>query len=655
MHIAARPLISLPVLAAMLAMPAMASARAKDQAATLAYDASLMQAAPDQPLPAATPTTAPTSSAPVSMVTAPDAYGTNTYNNPVSYNGEVQDADVATRRAATTRSGGKNATIQAESLDSGGEGDDSFAPGAMLPGQIGAFGARPIAGRRVTIRPYIEAQQVAYDQLSPSGGGGLLTYSVLAAGADVLVNGHATQGSLSVRYERRFGWGRNTNSGNSISGIAVASTRIAEGLRLDYGGYANRYNTSASGAAFTTDSNALDTVSQVYSVYAGPSISTHMGDVGIKGAYHASYTNVDSHLNGSSGSGYNPLNHSTAHDAQLSVGTAPGGLGLPVGVGVNGGYYREDVSNLDQRVSDLHGRAQIIVPVSPALNVMAGVGAEKVQVSSRDALRDASGNAIVGSNGALVTDPTSPRTIAFDTSGLIWDVGAQWRPSSRLSAEAHVGRRYGRLGGYGTLNWKPNSRTVFNVTVYESLTGFGGALATALSGTSTQFAAIRDSITGNLSSCVGSLTGGSCIGGATGSLNSQIYRGRGVTVSLMHDLGRWQVGVGGGWDRHVYIAAPDSVLAEINGRADQYYWVSGYAGGKVSQRSSIQTTLALYKFESGLVANGDMEAVHGMLGYSYYFTHHITANASVALDGMRRDQVDDLWTASGALGVRYSF
>jgi hypothetical protein len=657
-------LTSMVAFAAALAAPCAAMA-AKAKPVALAYDASLLQGGDQsqqvtmQTLPQDPAQPAPK---PATMTNSPDAYGASTGNNAVSYTGEVQDADpsstnIANRsgRAASARGATQSRNIAAEPLDASGEGGDmSPAPAALLPGQLSAFGAQPIAGRPLVIRPYIEAQQVADDQLSPSGGGGLLTYSVLAVGVDALLNGRNTQGSISLRYERRFGWGKESG-GNSVSGVASLSTRLTEGLRLDYGGYANRFQTSAGGATFADYNNSGDSLSQVYSVYAGPSLSTHSGDVAINGAYHAGYTKVDNQLNGASVVGINTLDHSVSQDARLAVGTKPGGLGLPVGIGVEGGWFREDISNLDQRVSDLHARAQVIVPVTPALSLLGGVGAEKVQVSSRNAVVDSSGNPVLGANGELVTDKTSPRYIAFDTSGLIWDVGAQWRPSSRISAEGHVGRRYGRLGGYGFFNWKPGSSTTFNVTAYENITGFGGALANALSGTSTQFTAIRDSITGNLSSCVGSLTGGTCIGGATGSLNSQVYRGRGVTASLMHSLGRWQVGVGGGWDRRVYIAAPETVLAELNGKVDQYYWVAGYAGGKVSARSSIQTTLELYKFESGLVANGDISAVRAVGVYQYYFSHHLTGNASLAVDGMKREQAEDLWTASGALGVRYSF
>lgn len=646
--------LSLMAMAAVLALPGTALAAKAGtpggQAVALAYDASLMQGSADQPTGGQDDPRQPASPG--------DPYGTS---SGVSYNGQARDGDpeadpdapVAARRRGAMSSGGRVSMVAAQTLDDGAA-DTSPAPAPLLPGQLSAFGAQPIAGRKLVVRPYIEAQQVANDQISPSGGGGLLTYSVLAVGGDALINTHSTQGAVSLRYERRFGWGRES-SGNSFSGLANATTRVTDGVHLDYGGYANRFTTTPSGATFANVSNAGDSLSQVYSVYAGPTVNTHAGVLGVTGAYHAGYTKVDNSINGTN-SGGNALDHSVSQDARLAVGTKPGDAGLPVGIGVEGGWFHEDISNLDQKVTDLHGTAQVTVPVSPALNLTGGVGAEKVRVSSHDAVRDANGNPVTDSSGRYITDRNGPRYLAFDTSGLIWDVGVQWRPSARTSAEGHIGRRYGRLGGYGFFTWRPDSGTTFNVTAYENIAGFGGALSQALAGGSTQFTAIRDSITGNLTGCTGNLAGASCLGGATGSLNGQVYRGRGISVNLTHALGHyWSVGLGAGYDRRTYIGAPDTVLAQLNGKVDQYYWVAGYAGGKVSARSSIQTTLELYKFDSGLEANGDVEAVRAVGVYSYYLSHHITANASLAIDGERRQQEDDLWTASGAVGMRYSF
>lgn len=649
-----------------LAAPGLATARGAP-ASAMAYDTGgLLQADADQgAAPAQTPAPAATPTATQGTLTATpsSAYGGDPYNNVVSYNGEPQDkdpssTDITGKQAPQIRGArpAANGGVTMQEVDGAGGGDDTvLAPSALIPGQINTFGTADLHGRPLVIRPYIEAQQVAYAPISPSGD--VLTYSVLAAGVDGLVNGRNTQGAISLRYQRNIGWGRAQDSDN-VSGIANFSTRLTgegkSGLYMDYGGYANRVNTYAGGATFAGVNSQGDYLSQIYSVYAGPRLATQLGDVQVNAAYHAGYTKVD----GSDGAviaGGNLLGHSLSQDARLAAATKPGDLGLPVGLTGEAGYYRQDISNLDQKVEDAHARAGVIVPVTQNLNAIGTLGYEKVQVSSRDAVRDANGNPIVDSHGRYVTDYSSPRIMAFDTSGLIWDVGVQWRPNPRTSGEAHIGRRYGRLGGYGFFNWQPNGRTTFNVVAYENLTGFGGALTTALSSAPTSFTAIRDPISGGLTSCVGSATGGGCVSGGLGSLNGQIYRGRGVTASAMYDFGHWQAGLAGGWERRQYIGAPDTVLAALDGRADQYYWGAASVSGKLSQRSTIQTTLELYRFESGLAAAGDTTGVSATALYNYYFTRHLSGNASAVITGAKTDQSEDIWIASGALGMRYSF
>ena len=93
------------------------------------------------------------------------------------------------------------------------------------------------------------------------------------------------------------------------------------------------------------------------------------------------------------------------------------------------------------------------------LAVVGGAGYEDVEVSSRDAVRDALGNPVVGPDGRFVTDESAPRRIAYQTDGLIWDAGVLWRPSRRTSLEAYVGRRYGSMTYHGSFAYTPDSRT----------------------------------------------------------------------------------------------------------------------------------------------------------------------------------------------------
>jgi len=156
------------------------------------------------------------------------------------------------------------------------------------------------------------------------------------------------------------------------------------------------------------------------------------------------------------------------------MGTHPGEP-LPVGVGVGAGWLREDISNLDQRVDDKNVRGDVTLPVGGNLALVGGVGYEDVKVSHRDAVIDTNtGLPVIGADGQYVTDKSTPRLIAYETSGLIWDAGVIWRPSKRTALEAHIGRRYGSTTYFGSFAYAPSARSSLNVAVYDSVTGFGG-------------------------------------------------------------------------------------------------------------------------------------------------------------------------------------
>ncbi len=598
---------------------------------------------------------------PQGQVNADNPYGVFTYDEDVSYtqNGERAFTRRATATEAASRYYGaaySNADL-ASASDTDAEATALRGKGAMKARRLGVFDQSTVEKRRLSIKPYIEAGQVVQAILTPQSRSDVLTYSVVAAGVDATINGRNNQGTISARYERRFGWNRKVD-GDSVTGIArLSSSIIPDALRLDYGGYANRTAVTTNGAAIGGNATA-DTMTQVYSVFAGPTLATQAGDVAITGHYHAGYTSVGTTTTitapGSSTLA-DTLNHSVVQDAKIAIGTRPGEP-LPVGLGADAGYYQEDVANLDQRVIDKHIRGEIQIPVAEDTSLVGGVGYEQVEVSSRNAVTDPLTGAIIrDSRGRMVTDPNSPRSIAYQTEGLIWDAGVIWRPSHRTNAEIHVGQRYGQVGGYGFLNYRPNEHSGFNLVVYEGITGFGGALTNSLFNLPSQFSAIRDAVTGNMMSCVSASTGGNCLGGALGSVNSTIYRGRGFSFGYGLEHARWRTGFGFGYDRRQYITSQATVLAGINGKIDQYYWASVFAGYTMTPRSTLEGTLTGYRYQSGLTSNGDVNAMRAVALYQHHLSRRVTANASLALDGVMQQAAKDVWSTAGSVGMRYTF
>ena len=516
---------------------------------------------------------------------------------------------------------------------------------------------------RLRITPYIEAQQVVTAELSP--GNEVLTYSTLAAGVDANLTGRNAQAGVAVRYERRFGWGSSRISDSDVvSGVVRGSVGIIpRTLFLEAGATAARLGVENNGS--TTPGLELGNSSaQVYGAYIGPALKTQLGVVNVEGHYRFGYSRVTTPDVLPLAAGQTPIDlydEGTVHNALLHFGTRAGTI-LPVGIGVGAGWMREDVSNLDQRIDNQHVRGDVTLPVGPDLALVAGVGYEKVEVSQRDAVIDTlTGLPLISSNGRYVTDNTQPRQIAYDSKGLIWDAGVLWRPSRRTALEAHVGKRYGSTTYFGSFAYAPNSRTTLNVSVYDGISGFGGRLNQALAELPTQFEGIRNPLTGGLSTCVAGVpsatgnSGGGCLTGALGSVRSAVFRGRGVMASLGLTGTHLQYGLGAGYDRHSFIAAPGTVLALANGVIDENYWVAAYLNGRIDRNSSFGTNLWANWYQSGDALAGNTSAIGATAAYYRTLTGNLTATAAVGINGVNREALPDIWTASGLLGLRYSF
>ncbi|MEN7536365.1 preprotein translocase subunit YajC [Aurantiacibacter flavus] len=537
---------------------------------------------------------------------------------------------------------------------------------ALVATLVAAF-ATPVMARddeasgerqsRVQITPYIEAAQVVTAELQP--GSDVFTYSRLGAGVDASISGRNSAASVSLRYERSIGWDDDVADVDTLTGIARGSLALVpRTLTLEAGGMAARTRVSRNGATSIGGYGVnSDSTTQIYSVYAGPSLQTQVGDVEVTGAYRIGYARVDSPdvvTTSSNGDLVDVFDDSVSQAATVRAGIAPNVV-LPVGLGVGAGWNRQDISNLDQRIDDRHVRADVTVPVSRDVALIGGVGYEDVEVSSRDAVRDDSGTPVIGPDGRYVTDDSQPRQIAYETEGLIWDVGVMWRPSRRTSLSATIGRRYDSTTFYGSLSYAPNANSSINVSVYDNITGFGGQMSDSLAGLGTDFEAIRNPVTGDLGGCVGSLEGGNCTLAGLGSLRSATYRRRGVSASYARAMGRTQLGLGLGYDRRKYIAAPGTVLAPLDGLKDENYWIAAYASRQLDRQSSLNFNASASWFETGLDNAGGSLGYNATLSYYRTIIAGLSGTAAVGLDGITRESLPDYTSASALLGLRYSF
>lgn len=512
------------------------------------------------------------------------------------------------------------------------------------------------SSRGVEIVPYIEAQQVVSMQLSP--GDDVVTWTQLAAGVDAGISGRNSEASVSLRYERVIGYGEIADS-DTITGIARGSVAVVpRTLTFEAGALATRTEVDGLGAStpglFATNASSS---SQLYSVYAGPTLQAAVGRMALTSAYRIGYTRVESPditVAEPDSRRDDLFDESVSHSFAARAGFAPGEV-LPAGVGIGVGWNRQDISNFDQRIDEKYVRADVTFPVSPTVAIVGGVGAERVEVSSRDVLRDGEGAPVIGADGQYTLDTGKPRQIAYETEGLIWDVGVMWRPSRRTSLEAYVGHRYGATTYHGTFGYAPSANSSFNLSVYHNITSFGGVLADALADLSTNFTAFRNPVSGDLTGCVTSLEGGNCALARLGPVRSSVFRNRGITASYGRKMGRTSLGLGAGYDRREYIAPDDSVLSAANGVIDQNYWVTAGASRQLDRQSGLSLSATATWLDSGFVDEDGSFGYSASLGYYRDLLVGLSATAAIGLDGITRDSLPDYTNASALAGLRYTF
>jgi len=545
----------------------------------------------------------------------------------------------------------------AQSLGYGDPGDaDTAASSEQSGDQAGVQGGRR-GERRTTVRPYIELTQGVFARLEPKSD--VVTYTSVAAGVDVALAGRRTEGTVSVRYERRFVEKGTLGSNDTFSGLArVRHDLIPHALTIEAGGLAARTRFESSG---TSRLNALpggDQISQVYSVYAGPAFNTHAGDIAVSGSYLFGYTKVNTPSQTAVVQPAQPqvdiFNKSTAHSAQVSAGFRPGTV-LPVGLTASAGFNQEDISNLDQRVRDLRVGLQATAPVTRSLALIGDVGWQEVRVSARDAVRGADGTPLVGKDGRYVTDTSKPRALAYETRGLTWDVGVMWRPSRRTSLSAFVGRRYDSWTYNGSFSYVPNARSSFNLSVYDGISGFGSRVGAAVRDLPTDFESSRNPFSGDINGCAQGSQSGGCVNGALSSLSSAVFRGRGVAANYGQKFGQFRAALGAGYDRRTFIGARGTVLAAANGRVDENFYVNAGLSGPIDRLSSFSVGIYDNWFKSGDSALLDVNSVGINAGISRQFTQRLVGNVAVGLDSVNRKAVDDELVGTGLVGLRYNF
>ena len=524
---------------------------------------------------------------------------------------------------------------------------------AALAAGLCGIAATPAFARQEIV-PYLEVQQVVNADLN---GGDTLTYTALAAGIDASVSTKRAQAQVSYRYEQRIGWGKDVGEDDIHTGLARVDYQLSRDVTLAAGGIAARARTDIRGATplFLTGND--DGVSQIYGFYAGPSFARTIGNFDVTAAYRFGYVNVDSSFGDALAPGQPVLDgysSSTSHEFDASIGQRAGAL--PFAWTVSGGLVRENVNRLSQRYDARFIRGDVTLPVSYALALTAGVGYEKIRLSQRDILRNPDGSPVLSASGRLVGDPAAPRLLAYDTDGLIYDVGVIWRPNRRTTLEAHVGKRYGETIVTASLEHRISASMGIQAGIYNSVQSFGRQLTSRIATLPTAFRNPVNPLIGNLDSCVFGDTPGSggCLDGSLQSVTTSNYRSRGAYALLSGGRGRWRYGIGAAYDQRKYLAPSSGALFSLAGVKDDSFVAEANLARDLSPSASIAGALYAQRYDSGIAATPATKSIGATATYDKSFSNHLTGQAGLGVYNTRQDGFADT-VGTALIGLRYQF
>ncbi|MBV8687899.1 MAG: hypothetical protein JOZ90_17210 [Alphaproteobacteria bacterium] len=534
---------------------------------------------------------------------------------------------------------------------------------AALAGAMTLLAADGDSQTRSSVHPYLEIQQVATADFN---GGDVLTYTGIGGGIDATIQSRRVTATIAYDYQHRIAWNRDLADDDVHTGLAAVHIDAVPGLlALDAAAVATRTHADIGRPVPGLRTGDDPNVAEVYSAYAGPTLNTHAGPVAIGAAYRLGYVYVDDHsLAGGPPPAGAPraerYKSSTVHNATASIGMEPGEL--PFGWTVGGGWVHEDMDRLDSRYDAKYVRGDVVLPVGSTLALTAGAGYEKGRGSQRDILRDSAGLPVTTPDGRVVSDPSKPRLLTYDESGLIWDAGVIWRPSPRTELQARVGHRYGGTTYTGSLEHKINESYALSALVYDNVSSFGRLMTADLAGVPRSFRIPRGGIGG-----IGGIggPGGGCIFGAEAgagacfddalqSVDNFNFRNRGAEIRLSGGRGVWSYGIGAGYANRRYFAPPGADFV-LHGVTDQSFDLNATLSRRLTRTSGVDFDAYAAWYDSG-VAGSDGSFTTGVTGTYYRSLYRDRLQGTVSA-GVYTTQAGDFdsTAASILVGLRYSF
>lgn len=518
--------------------------------------------------------------------------------------------------------------------------------------------AAPVHAQNLAVvAPYIEIGQVLDADLKNDR---TLTYTSLAAGVDASIAGPRAEAQISYRYERRIAWNDDIGDDDVHSGLARATVRLAPGISIEAGGLATRTRSDIRGQAPGLLTGDSGNISQLYSVYAGPSILRQKGALTVGADYRIGYTKVETPNFGTVATGTPRLDYyddSLSQLATVRAALAPNTV-LPVGLTASGAWEREDAGQLDQRYDGWYARGDVLAPVSANVALTAGVGYERITSSQRDPLLTAAGAPVTDGDGRFVSDPASPRRIAYRTDGVYYDAGVVWRPNRRTSIEAHAGKRYGTGSYTGALSYRASKTVGLQVQVYDAVQTFGRQLRQGLATLPTGFVNARDAYSRQFNGCVFGTSGdapGGCLNDVFQSISTASYRTRGLDGVLSATRGRNTFGAGAGYSNRKLFAPNTGSGIVTYGLNDQSWYGQLFYSRNLTSDSGIDANAFVDYYDSDTIGADDVLSVGATASYYHNFGRLQTTGTLGLYHFDTGGALGSALSAQALISARYTF
>lgn len=516
--------------------------------------------------------------------------------------------------------------------------------------------ARAERTRRAEIVPYIEVNQTA---ILSSGRGmdDVLTFTSVAAGLNTRIETRVLTANADLRYERQYALTGDLADQNMFTGLANARiTLIRDMLSLEGGLVSAR--TRAGGYEGIPGATAgPGYASDVYSAYVGPHIDRTIGALSVTGGYRFGFNKVDvrSPGLGMPDAPAGNFDKSRLHHATLSAGMRPGVV-APFGWTLEGAFSHERANQLDQRFTDKLVRLNLTQPIAPTVALVGSLGYQSTLISNRNALIGADGIPVRDDRGRFVTDRESPRFLAYDQSGIIWDAGVLWRPSERTSIEGRAGRRYDSWSYTGSFSWRPGRNTAITMRLFDSVDSFGRAMNGSLANLPDDFVIDRNPFSGDIAGCAFSVrSGGTCFIDTLSGMAAANYRSRGIHAQLARMSGPWSVNAAAGYARRKFLTDRGSVLAAAGGVTDEILFATLNVARALGNHAALDVNLYANHVDPGFVDSAQLTNFGAYAGIQYYIGRRMTLNTALGIDRSSQTGLDNVLNVLGQLGLRYQF